>query len=130
MFEVGNPVFSSRHVLPPSILLWIPLSGPPPIYAATVLWRCQVAAYKTSGSLGSITISVTPVHSSSPRILFHDSPPSVVLYNPLSPPLFQSGPCADTHTISELSGWTIIVEICSEFSRPIFFQVFPSSMLL
>ena len=44
------------------------------------------------GCFGSMTTSVTPVHSPLPRTSFHALPPSVDLYKPRSPPEDQSGP--------------------------------------
>ena len=89
-----------------------------------------MAAYNLSGFLGSISISVTPVHSPPPSTFFQFFPPSLVLYNPLSPPGLHSGPCDATHMTSELSGWTIILDMCSDFLRPIFFHDFPPFSLL
>ena len=72
-----------------------------------------------------MAISVTPVHSLTLRTFFHVFPPLSVLYNPLSPPEDQRGPCEATNTISGSFGLTIILDMCSEDFNPIDFQLFP-----
>ena len=72
-----------------------------------------------------MAISVTPVHLLTLRTFFHVFPPLSVLYNPLSPPGDQRGPCEATNTVFGSFGLTIIFEICSEFFKPIDFQFFP-----
>ena len=99
-FSAGSPSFSRVHVLPASVLLWMPASGPPPISTPTCRRRWYVAAYSTSGSRGSMHTSVTPVSSPAVSTAFHVFPLSVVLYSPRSPPDAQSGPCAATYTTS------------------------------
>ena len=102
--EFGIPFFNAFQVSPPSVLLCKPDPGPPPRYPATVLCLCHVAAYKTVGFVGSISKSVAPTHSESPRVRFQVLPPSIDLYTPLSPPLLHKGPCEATQIISESSG--------------------------
>ena len=114
-----------NQVSPLSIDLYNDVPGPPPMWAATFLCFCHVAAYKIFEFSWSITKSVTPVHSLISNTFFHVLPPSVVLNNPLSPPGDHKGPCDATNTVFGSSGLTIIFEMCSDFLSPIFFQVWP-----
>src|SRR5689334_15466751 len=61
---------------------------------------------------------------------FQVCPPSVVLYNPRSPPDDHSGPCAATQTTSLFRGSIAMRPIFSECSRPTRCHVAPASVLL
>ena len=104
LFDPGRPLSIFDQLLPPSTLLYKDVPGPPPIRAATFLCFCQLAAYSTSGFVGSITRSVTPVHSLISNVFFQVLPPSVVLNKPLSPPGLHNGPCEATQTVFGSSG--------------------------
>ena len=78
MSPLGSPVVARRHVRPPSVDLWIPDPGPPASSAHTLRRLSYVAAYMTSGSTGSNSMSVTPVFSSTVRTASQVSPPSSV----------------------------------------------------
>ena len=106
----------------------MPASRPPPIACPTCRRRWYDDAYITSGFFGSSTRSVMPVFSLMVSNADHVFPPSVVLYNPRSPPGENSGPCAATYTTFELRGSITILPICSEVSSPTRFQVLPASV--
>src|SRR5688572_16249782 len=72
------------HVLPPSTVICKPLPAPPLFKFHGVLLNCHIAAMSLFGFDGSITRSAQPVVSLAYKILFHVSPPSVVLKTPLS----------------------------------------------
>ena len=129
MFDEGKPLSIFDQLSPPSTLLNRDVPGPPPIRAATFLCFCQLAAYKISGFVGSITKSVTPVHSLMSKVFFQVLPPSIVLNKPLSPPELHNGPCDATQTVFGSSGCTIILEMCSDSFSPISFHDFPPSEL-
>ena len=72
------------HVLPPSCVMCKPLPVPPDLKNQGSRLCSHMAAINLLGLLESITKSATPVLLFTKRILFHVSPPSVVLYTPRS----------------------------------------------
>src|SRR6516165_6598474 len=80
----GKPPFTRLHVAPPSIVLYNPLPGPPPLNPHGVRLRWYIAAYKVYGLCGSIAISDAPVSSLTNNASCHVLPPSTDLYTPRS----------------------------------------------
>src|SRR5689334_14201271 len=127
----GNPPPTRVHVLPASIDRHSALSGPPWIIPKKRRCRWCVAASRMFGSRGSMITSEQPVYSPTlMRLSDQVLPPSVVLYNPRSPPPFHSGPGAATYTMFESFGSTTIRAMCSVFFSPTLRHVRPPSSLL
>src|SRR5260370_42269065 len=80
----GSPPLSLLHVSPPSMVLYKPLDGPPPLKPQGVRRRWYMAAYRVLGLFRSIAMSVAPVSSLTKRTLCHVLPPSIDLYTPRS----------------------------------------------
>src|SRR6187551_1181357 len=114
MSHFGNPFVTFVHVRPPLVDLWMPASRPPPIACPTWRRRWYEDAYITTAFFGSSTMSVMPVFSLIVSTADQVFPPSLVLYNPRSPPDENSGPCAATNTTFELRGSITILPMCSE----------------
>src|SRR5215469_7132591 len=70
--------------LPPSMVRYRPLPGPPLLKSHGVRRCCHMLASRRLGLEGSITRSLQPEVSLVYRIFVHVSPPSVVLKTPLS----------------------------------------------
>src|SRR5207302_5436994 len=67
---------------PPSVVLYMPLPGPPLESPHGLRTACHIVAYISSGLPGSITRQIAPVSLSTNRIFFQDLPPSVDLKTP------------------------------------------------
>ena len=72
------------HDLPPLVLWYSPLPGPPPTKPHAVRCRSYIAAQRLFGLVGSITSSVPPVLSVTNSVLVQFFPPSVVMKMPRS----------------------------------------------
>ena len=70
-------------------------------------------------------MSVTPVFSSISSTSRQESPPSVDLYTPRSPPAAQRDPSAATRITSLSRGSMRIFPMCCESRRPTFSHVSP-----
>ena len=124
----GNPLWIFFQFFPPSVDLYNALLSPPELNDHPVRLNSHIDAYNILGLLGSIAKSAQPVDSFRYKIFSQVTPPSLDLYTPLSLLSDQSAPKTATNISFEFLGFTIILAILSEFSRPIFFQLFPPSV--
>src|SRR5271165_1903498 len=118
--------FSSKsfHVAPPSLVTKNPLPlgdvglSPPERKVQPLRRKSHIPAYKTLGSCELMEIMEQPVERLAPfKILFQVFPPSVVLYKPRSSLSLQSLPGTQAYTVLLSLGFTIILEMRSEFGR-------------
>ena len=70
--------------LPPFVLWYKPLPGPPPAKPHAVRCRSYIAAHRLFGLVGSIASSVAPVSSVTKSVFVQFLPPSVVMKTPRS----------------------------------------------
>jgi len=75
---VGKPLVSWFQVVPPSVDLNTPLPGPPLYLPQVKMVISQVPAKRTSGLVGSMSISETPVFSLTNSTRSQVLPPSLV----------------------------------------------------
>src|SRR5690348_9304595 len=96
------------QVAPPSVVLKMPLPGPPLENVHGRRYACHIVAYNTRGSAGSIASVIAPVWSLTNWIFFQVLPPSVLLYTPRSAFGAHTWPMAATYTTSGSCGATTI----------------------
>ncbi len=63
MRPLGSPFVSRSHLLPPSVVRYIPLSGPPELIVQGLRSVVHIAAIRMFGFFGSIVRSTAPVRS-------------------------------------------------------------------
>ena len=118
MYLLSIPKFIFFHVIPASSDLYAPPLVEPLMIVHGFLSALQDAAYIVLGSSGANSISTMPIESDKNKIFSHESPPSTLLYRPLSS-LFMNGcPIAATYIISGSLGCISTAPICPTPSRP------------
>src|ERR1051326_6746113 len=108
----------------------MPLPGPPPLKPHAVRCRWYIAAQRFCGLLGSITISVALVFSSTYSVFVHVLPPSVVMNTPRSAFGPYRWPPTAIHTVFGSRGWTMRRPSVCAFLKPMLLNVYPPSVLL
>src|SRR5438105_1179331 len=129
----GKPavaVVTRCQLSPPSVLLYIPLVGPPSSKFQALRVRYQALAYNSAGFSGLISISTTPVLLSMNRVCFQVLPPSVVLYMPRSLLGEYKCPCTATQAVLLSVGCNNILPIWCDSGKPRYCQVLPLLVLL
>src|SRR5579872_5141630 len=99
VMPVGKPwPVSFDHVFQPSADLYNPSSGPPLVNVQGSRLKCQMPAYTTFPSFGSIARSDAPLWSLTKSVWLHVLPPSQVTYTPRSWLGPKTSPSAPTTT--------------------------------